>query len=142
MFGRCEIIDAGDTRFTEGDVVPTHILMIENSKMEDQGLKVADYKKSILGISNVSLSTDSWISASSFQNTTRVLIRAATRGASDKLEGLKENVTVGRLIPAGTGFHTYDETLEGYQNDEIPVKEEVVEEKKEIEMVERNVEAE
>jgi DNA-directed RNA polymerase subunit beta' len=112
MFSRCEILDAGDTRFTEGDVVPTHIVLEENANISDKNLKPAEFRKSIMGISNVSLSTDSWISASSFQNTTRVLIRAAVRGAADKLEGLKENVTVGRLIPAGTGFKAFEDLAE------------------------------
>jgi DNA-directed RNA polymerase subunit beta' len=127
MFSRCEVLDAGDTRFTEGDVVPTHVVLEENAMISDKGLKPAEFKKAIMGISNVSLSTDSWISSSSFQNTTRVLIRASVRGAADKLEGLKENVTVGRLIPAGTGF--------GVIEDEI--FEEEVSENSEIEMMEK-----
>jgi DNA-directed RNA polymerase subunit beta' len=135
MFSRCEILDAGDTRFTEADVVPVHIALEENAKMGDQNLKPAEFRKSIMGISNVSLSTDSWISSSSFQNTTRVLIRAAVRGAADKLEGLKENVTVGRLIPAGTGFKAFEDNVEeevGEDMGNVP----------EAEIVERSIEQE
>jgi DNA-directed RNA polymerase subunit beta' len=133
MFSRCEIVDAGDTRFTEGDLVPIHVVLEENANISDQGLKAAEFKKAIMGISNVSLSTDSWISASSFQNTTRVLIRAAVRGAADKMEGLKENVTVGRLIPAGTGFKAFEneeieeDLLEEKENTEIVIKKEIEE---------------
>jgi DNA-directed RNA polymerase subunit beta' len=104
MFSRSEVTKSGESRFTEGDVVPTEVLNRENAMMTEKGFEVAEAKPVIMGITNVALSTDSWISAASFQNTTRVLIRAAMRGAADKLVGLKENVTVGRLVPAGTGF--------------------------------------
>jgi DNA-directed RNA polymerase subunit beta' len=112
MFSRSQIVDAGDTRFTEGDVVPTDVVALENQKMREQSLAPAGVRRVVMGITNVALSTDSWISAASFQNTTRVLIKAAIRGASDKLNGLKENVTVGRLIPAGTGYDVVDEVSE------------------------------
>jgi DNA-directed RNA polymerase subunit beta' len=104
MFSRSEITDTKDSRFTDGDVVPTDVIVLENEQLIAEGKTPAEFKPVIMGITNVALSTDSWISAASFQNTTRVLIRSAVRGASDKLVGLKENVTVGRLIPAGTGF--------------------------------------
>ncbi len=117
MFSRSEVTSAGDTRFTEGDISPTHVIAVENEKMLSLGKAVAESRPVIMGITNVALSTDSWISAASFQNTTRVLIRAAMRGASDKLTGLKENVTVGRLIPAGTGYKDGDEEFDMEEDD-------------------------
>jgi DNA-directed RNA polymerase subunit beta' len=112
MFSRSQVVDTGDTRFSEGDIVPTDVIAQENRDMREKGLAPAGVRKVVMGITNVALSTDSWISAASFQNTTRVLIKAAIRGASDKLNGLKENVTVGRLIPAGTGYDVVDEVSE------------------------------
>jgi DNA-directed RNA polymerase subunit beta' len=112
MFSRSQVVDTGDTRFSEGDIVPTDVIAQENAQMREKGLAPAGVRKVVMGITNVALSTDSWISAASFQNTTRVLIKAAIRGASDKLNGLKENVTVGRLIPAGTGYDVIEEVSE------------------------------
>jgi DNA-directed RNA polymerase subunit beta' len=112
MFSRSEVVNSGDSRFTEGDVVPTDVIKLENEKVAVAGGAAAEYKPVVMGITNVALSTDSWISAASFQNTTRVLIKAAVRGAGDKLVGLKENVTVGRLIPAGTGYNVVEEVEE------------------------------
>ncbi len=104
MFSRRKIRDAGDTRFTKGDVVEMFELVEENEKVKAQGLKEARADAMIMGITEVSLSRASFLSAASFQHTPRVLIQAAIRGAKDELVGLKENVIIGRLIPAGTGF--------------------------------------
>ncbi len=104
MFSRRKIRDGGGTHFTRGDVVELSDLMEVNIKMKEQGLEEAKADPVIMGITEVSLSRASFLSAASFQHTPRVLIQAAIRGMDDALVGLKENVIIGRLIPAGTGF--------------------------------------
>ena len=107
MLRRVQIVNAGETRFILGEQVERADLLVENEKAEAEGIKPAEYEFMLLGITKASLSTDSFISAASFQETTRVLTEAAIMGKKDNLRGLKENVIVGRLIPAGTGlaFH-------------------------------------
>lgn len=107
MLRRVQIVDAGETRFILGEQVERADLLAENEKVVAEGKKPAVYEFMLLGITKASLSTDSFISAASFQETTRVLTEAAIMGKKDNLRGLKENVIVGRLIPAGTGlsFH-------------------------------------
>ncbi len=104
MFGRVKITNPGDTRFTQSDVVEISTFRAENARVKELGQTEAKGRHLVLGITDVALSTDSWLSSASFQNTTRVLITAATRGQMDELRGLKENVIIGRLIPAGTGL--------------------------------------
>jgi DNA-directed RNA polymerase subunit beta' len=104
MFGRVKIINPGDTKFTQSDVVEISNFRSENGRVKALGLTEAKGRHLVLGITDVALSTDSWLSSASFQNTTRVLITASTRGQMDELRGLKENVIIGRLIPAGTGL--------------------------------------
>ena len=104
MLRRLHIVDAGDTRFITGEQVERAELLAENERIEAQGKQPAHYEHVLLGITKASLSTDSFISAASFQETTRVLTEAAIMGKRDELRGLKENVIVGRLIPAGTGL--------------------------------------
>lgn len=104
MLGRVKIKKSGNSRFTQGEVVELSSFRIENSNMEEEGKEKAEAIPLLLGISEVALSTDSWLSSASFQNTTRVLISAAIRGQVDELKGLKENVIIGRNIPAGTGI--------------------------------------
>ncbi|MEO8136920.1 MAG: DNA-directed RNA polymerase subunit beta', partial [Betaproteobacteria bacterium] len=109
MLRRVAVQDAGDTRFIVGEQVERSDLLDENDrvKAESHEGRPATYEHMLLGITKASLSTDSFISAASFQETTRVLTEAAIMGKKDDLRGLKENVIVGRLIPAGTGlaFH-------------------------------------
>jgi DNA-directed RNA polymerase subunit beta' len=107
MLRRVQITDAGDTAFIPGEQVERSELLDENDKAIEEGKRPALYDNILLGITKASLSTDSFISAASFQETTRVLTEAAIMGKQDDLRGLKENVIVGRLIPAGTGlaFH-------------------------------------
>jgi DNA-directed RNA polymerase subunit beta' len=109
MLRRVAVDDAGDTRFIVGEQVERSDLLDENDRIKAEGhdKKPASYEHMLLGITKASLSTDSFISAASFQETTRVLTEAAIMGKKDDLRGLKENVIVGRLIPAGTGlaFH-------------------------------------
>lgn len=104
MMSRVKITDPGDSHFTVGDVVEEWIFVDANNKLKDKGKEVAKADKLILGITETSLSRKSFLSAASFQNTTRVLINAAVRGSEDNLAGLMENVIIGRLIPAGSGF--------------------------------------
>jgi DNA-directed RNA polymerase subunit beta' len=104
MFGRVKIINPGETKFTQSDVVEISNFRGENTRVKKEGKTEAKGRHLVLGITDVALSTDSWLSSASFQNTTRVLITASTRGQMDELRGLKENVIIGRLIPAGTGL--------------------------------------
>jgi DNA-directed RNA polymerase subunit beta' len=104
MFSRVKIEDPGDTNFLEGETSGIAEIIEENQAMKDAGKAEAKYKFLVLGITNVSLSRSSFLSAASFINTNRVLINASLQGKRDGLVGLKENVIVGRLIPAGTGF--------------------------------------
>jgi DNA-directed RNA polymerase subunit beta' len=104
MLRRVEIDEPGDTGFIQGEQVERAELLEENEKAVKEGKKPAGYRNMLLGITKASLSTDSFISAASFQETTRVLTEAAIMGKRDGLRGLKENVIVGRLIPAGTGM--------------------------------------
>ncbi|MFZ2301429.1 MAG: DNA-directed RNA polymerase subunit beta' [Gallionella sp.] len=108
MLRRVQITDVGDTRFITGEQVERADLLVENEHMIAEGKNPAAFEYMLLGITKASLSTDSFISAASFQETTRVLTEAAIMGKRDDLRGLKENVIVGRLIPAGTGlaYHT------------------------------------
>ncbi len=107
MLRRVQIVDSGDTRFIPGEQVERADMLAENEEVESENKEPATYEYMLLGITKASLSTDSFISAASFQETTRVLTEAAIMGKKDDLRGLKENVIVGRLIPAGTGlaFH-------------------------------------
>ncbi|MFZ4712770.1 MAG: DNA-directed RNA polymerase subunit beta' [Bacteriovoracaceae bacterium] len=107
MLKKVEVVDAGDTLFIEGDSITKAELMAENERLSSQGLKPATAKSLLFGITKASLSTDSFISAASFQETTKVLTQATLEGKRDELRGLKENVIMGRLIPAGTGIPRY-----------------------------------
>jgi DNA-directed RNA polymerase subunit beta' len=104
MFSRVQIEDSGDSEFVTGDVVSKLAAVEANEALVAEGKKPANYNQLLLGITKASLSTDSFLSAASFQDTTRVLIGAATSGRVDKLYGLKENVILGRKIPVGTGY--------------------------------------
>ncbi|MGA0807522.1 MAG: DNA-directed RNA polymerase subunit beta', partial [Burkholderiaceae bacterium] len=103
MLRRVQISDQGDTRFIPGEQVERSDLLEENDRVMAEDKRPAIHENILLGITKASLSTDSFISAASFQETTRVLTEAAIMGKRDDLRGLKENVIVGRLIPAGTG---------------------------------------
>ena len=108
MLRKALILDGGDTKFIQGDQVSYAELVDENARAEADGKTPAEYERVLLGITKASLATDSFISAASFQETTRVLTEAAVTGKKDHLRGLKENVVVGRLIPAGTGMEFHD----------------------------------
>jgi DNA-directed RNA polymerase subunit beta' len=120
MLRRVQVVDAGDTSYIPGEQVERSELLDENDRMIAADKRQATYDNVLLGITKASLSTDSFISAASFQETTRVLTEAAIMGKRDGLRGLKENVIVGRLIPAGTGlaFHRARKEKEGWEAEE------------------------
>ncbi|MGO1712554.1 MAG: DNA-directed RNA polymerase subunit beta', partial [Senegalia sp. (in: firmicutes)] len=107
MLNRVKIEDSGDTDLLPGSLVNIFEFQKENDKIEEDGGEAAVGKRVLLGITKASLATDSFLSAASFQETTRVLTEAAIKGKEDHLLGLKENVIIGKLIPAGTGMRKY-----------------------------------
>ncbi len=109
---KVKIEDPGDSVFTEGEIVERRKVYDENQRLASENLRPASYQPILLGITRASLLTESFLSAASFQETTRVLSEAAIQGRIDRLHGLKENVIVGRLIPAGTGFRAFRKTQE------------------------------
>jgi DNA-directed RNA polymerase subunit beta' len=104
MFSRVKIKDPGDSLFVPREVVEIKKALEENQKLVSEKKKPAIFSPVLLGVSKVALTTSSWLSAASFQETSRVLIKASLERHEDRLEGLKENVIIGKLIPAGTGF--------------------------------------
>ncbi len=109
MLRRVSIIEPGETDLLPGEMVDRLRFARVNREALDAGLRPANGRQALMGITKASLATDSWLSAASFQETTRVLTEAAIEGKSDKLNGLKENVIIGKLIPAGTGLRRYRE---------------------------------
>jgi len=131
MLKRVRIKEVGDTRFIVDEVVEKHVFEEENERVIREGGKPAIAEPLVMGITKAALITDSWISAASFQETTRVLTQAAVEGRVDYLRGLKENVIIGRLIPAGTGSPHYqgvDLEIEGEEFPPVEVAEEEEEE--------------
>ena len=112
MFSRVQIEDSGDSGFVTGDIVSKQSVIDNNAELLTAGKEPIVFAQLLLGITKASLSTESFLSAASFQDTTRVLIAAATSGKTDKLYGLKENVILGRLIPVGTGARNKDDSEE------------------------------
>jgi len=106
MFSRVQVEDPGDSSFVMGDIVSKAAVVDANAQLAASGQELAQYTQLLLGITKVSIWSDSWLSAASFQDTTRVLINAAVSGRADRLNGLKENVIIGRKIPVGTGAET------------------------------------
>src|SRR5690606_38793085 len=120
MFRRVQVDDAGDSSFVTGDIVSRAAVVEENERLVAEGKEPAQYTQLLLGITKVSIWSDSWLSAASFQDTTRVLINAAISGRADHLEGLKENVIIGRKIPVGTGARDLETTLDDDLDVEVP----------------------
>lgn len=118
MLRKVTIVAAGDSEFLPGEQVEFSRVTIANRQLEAEGKLIATYSRDLLGITKASLATESFISAASFQETTRVLTEAAVSGKRDELRGLKENVIVGRLIPAGTGF-AYHQRRQDERNAEL-----------------------
>ena len=111
MFGRVKIKDPGDTEFVIGEIIEKPRFLEINRAIKKAGKTPAKAKQLLLGVTKVALSTESFLSAASFQETARVLITAATEGKVDQLRGLKENVIIGRLIPVGTGLKAHRERM-------------------------------
>ena len=109
MLRKVEVVDPGDTRLLRGEQAEHALVLAENERVTSEGKHPATWEPMLLGITKASLATESFISAASFQETTRVLTEASVRGSVDRLNGLKENVIVGRLIPAGTGLAYHKE---------------------------------
>ena len=107
MLKKVTVEDPGDSDFLMGSLVDRLAVIFKNEELEAEGKKPIVYKQELLGITKASLATDSFLSAASFQETTRVLTDAAIKGKVDPLVGLKENVIIGKLIPAGTGVPQY-----------------------------------
>jgi DNA-directed RNA polymerase subunit beta' len=126
MFSRVQIVEPGDTEFVSGDIVSKAAVIAANKELEAAGKATATYTNLLLGITKVSIFSDSFLSAASFQDTTRVLINAAINGRVDHLKGLKENVIIGRKIPVGTGVTPIEDTLAKSSNEE-PSEEEIAE---------------
>jgi len=120
MLKKVRVDSPGDTRFLEDEQVDRVEFREENRRVIAQGGIPANFEPLLLGITRASLTTDSFISAASFQQTTRVLTEASVGGKVDDLRGLKENVIIGRLIPAGTGFRTYQKIRPKYLGEEKP----------------------
>ena len=115
MLRKVKVDDCGDTTLVSGQIYNKSAVMAENDKIKqriangEEGLKEATWTQLLLGITKAALATDSFLSAASFQETTRVLTDAAIKGKVDPLMGLKENVLIGKLIPAGTGMRRYND---------------------------------
>ncbi len=107
MLRKVKIVDGGDTRMLPGQLIEASVFAEENEKIKAEGGKIAEGSPVLLGVTKASLATESFLSAASFQETTRVLTDAAIKGKHDPLLGLKENVIIGKLIPAGTGMSRY-----------------------------------
>ena len=107
MFKKVKITNSGDSLYLEEEVIDKRTADLENEELTAKGKRIIEYIPIIQGITKAAVNTESFISAASFQETTKVLSNAAIEGKSDKLEGLKENVIIGKRIPAGTGFGIY-----------------------------------
>lgn len=132
MLRKVRVINAGDTGLLPGSLVDIHRFTDENKKILKKRGNMATAKPVILGITKASLETESFLSAASFQETTRVLTDAAVKGKEDRLMGLKENVIIGKLIPAGTGMQRYNNISIKY-DDEVEYDINILESEKEIE---------
>lgn len=119
MLKKVKIEDAGDTEFLPGSLQEIREIRIANEQMEEEGKKPCEYSQQLLGITKASLATESWLSAASFQETTRVLTDASIKGKVDDLKGLKENIIIGKLIPAGTGMKVYNDFDINYENKDL-----------------------
>ncbi|MCQ2911443.1 MAG: DNA-directed RNA polymerase subunit beta', partial [Clostridia bacterium] len=107
MLKKVRIEEQGNSEFLPGTIVDKREIELVNEKLEAKGKTPATYSQMLLGITKASLSTESFLSAASFQETTRVLTEAAISGKADHLKGIKENVILGKMIPAGTGIKKY-----------------------------------
>lgn len=128
MFSRVQVEDPGDSSFVTGDIVSKAAVVDANAELESTGKEPVRFTQLLLGITKVSIWSDSWLSAASFQDTTRVLINAAVSGRADHLHGLKENVIIGRKIPVGTGAESYESDVDEDFTEDIAEDLDLVEE--------------
>ena len=131
MISKVEVQDSGDSKFLPGSMVNYREFEMVNKKLESQDKVPATGVRALLGITKASLATDSWLSAASFQETTRVLTESAVEGRKDDLRGIKENVIIGKLIPAGTGVKKYRSVgidYEGKAKDDLLIQNKLDEE--------------
>ena len=119
MLKKVKIDEAGDTDFLPGSLQERRDVDFVNEKMIEEGKRPCEYTQELLGITKASLATDSWLSAASFQETTRVLTDASIKGKVDDLMGLKENIIIGKLIPAGTGMKRYNDVEIDYETKDL-----------------------
>ena len=119
MLKKVKIDESGDTEFLPGSLQERREVDFINEKLIEEGKEPAEYTQELLGITKASLATDSWLSAASFQETTRVLTDASIKGKVDDLMGLKENIIIGKLIPAGTGMKRYNDVEIDYETKEL-----------------------
>jgi len=131
MLKKVRVEDNGDTSLFAGSLVDIYDVEAENERVTEEGGRPATYKRVLLGITKASLATESFLSAASFQETTRVLTEAAVKGKVDELIGLKENVIIGKLIPAGTGLNMYKNIHINTEKEPEPQEEEIVDERPE-----------
>ncbi|MDR3297764.1 MAG: DNA-directed RNA polymerase subunit beta' [Candidatus Nomurabacteria bacterium] len=127
MFSRVMIEEPGDSPFVAGDIMSRAVVLDANRRLEAEGKEQATFVQMLLGISKVAIYSDSFLSAASFQDTTRVLINSAIQGRVDHLKGLKENVIIGRKIPVGTGVEPLAVYAEGAAESDIPTEDEIAE---------------
>ena len=123
MLKRVEVKDPGDSELLAGEVIDLLDINKINEKLRSDKKKPATFERVLLGITKASLQTNSFISAASFQETTRVLTDASVKGKTDALEGLKENVIVGRLVPAGTGLTKMEWDKQAREQDKARLEE-------------------
>ncbi|MFO3717644.1 DNA-directed RNA polymerase subunit beta' [Anaerococcus sp. ENR1011] len=119
MLKKVKIDESGDTEFLPGSLQERRDVNLVNEQMIEEGKEPAEYTQELLGITKASLATDSWLSAASFQETTRVLTDASIKGKVDDLMGLKENIIIGKLIPAGTGMKRYNDVNIDYETKDL-----------------------
>ena len=119
MLKKIKIDESGDTEFLPGSLQERRDVDLVNEQMIEEGKEPAEYTQELLGITKASLATDSWLSAASFQETTRVLTDASIKGKIDDLMGLKENIIIGKLIPAGTGMKRYNDVEIDYETKDL-----------------------
>lgn len=120
MLKKVRVEDNADTDMFPGSLIDMYEFEEKNNKVKEEGKRPATGRRVLLGITKASLATDSFLSAASFQETTRVLTEAAVKGKIDDLVGLKENVIIGKLIPAGTGMQKYQNIRINTENEEKP----------------------
>ena len=117
MFSRVRVEEPGDSLYAAGEIVSRASVVEDNTELLKDGQQPIIYTQLLLGLTRASIASDSWLSAASFQETTRVLVGAAISGRTDKLRGLKENVIIGRKIPVGTGARSLSQNQPGYDQE-------------------------